>query len=146
MLHSAKDCILCNNEGGKLIYKNKLFRIVLVDDNSDYRCFVRLILNEHIGELSDLSKEDANAMFVALYQIEKTMRFIVSPDKVNVASLGNVVPHLHWHIIPRFFNDKHFPNPIWGGVVNRDYIPSSELIHNEEALQKSIQVCFSSDV
>ena len=38
----------------------------------------------------------------------------VNPDKINLASLGNMVPHLHWHVIPRFRDDRHFPEPIWG--------------------------------
>jgi diadenosine tetraphosphate (Ap4A) HIT family hydrolase len=38
----------------------------------------------------------------------------MAPDKINLASLGNVVPHLHWHVIPRFADDPHFPNPVWG--------------------------------
>jgi diadenosine tetraphosphate (Ap4A) HIT family hydrolase len=37
----------------------------------------------------------------------------MQPLKVNVASLGNVVPHLHWHIIPRYADDAHFPAPVW---------------------------------
>jgi diadenosine tetraphosphate (Ap4A) HIT family hydrolase len=37
----------------------------------------------------------------------------MQPDKINLASLGNVVPHLHWHVIPRFADDAHFPSPIW---------------------------------
>jgi diadenosine tetraphosphate (Ap4A) HIT family hydrolase len=39
---------------------------------------------------------------------------VLQPDKINLASLGNVVPHLHWHVIPRFADDPHFPNPVWG--------------------------------
>jgi diadenosine tetraphosphate (Ap4A) HIT family hydrolase len=41
----------------------------------------------------------------------------MQPDKINLASLGNVVPHLHWHVIPRFVDDPHFPNPVWGVKV-----------------------------
>jgi diadenosine tetraphosphate (Ap4A) HIT family hydrolase len=39
---------------------------------------------------------------------------VLHPDKINLASFGNVVPHLHWHVIPRFEDDAHFPAPIWG--------------------------------
>ena len=45
---------------------------------------------------------------------EAALRKVMAPDKVNLASLGNVVPHLHWHVIPRFADDPHFPNPVWG--------------------------------
>lgn len=36
------------------------------------------------------------------------------PDKINLAEFGNMVPHLHWHIIPRYTDDSHFPESIWG--------------------------------
>jgi hypothetical protein len=41
----------------------------------------------------------------------------MGPGKVNVASLGNMTPHLHWHVIPRFADDAHFPNPVWTEAV-----------------------------
>jgi diadenosine tetraphosphate (Ap4A) HIT family hydrolase len=44
---------------------------------------------------------------------ERAIRKVLEPVKVNVASLGNQVPHLHWHVIPRFTNDPQFPLPIW---------------------------------
>jgi len=37
----------------------------------------------------------------------------MQPDKMNLASLGNMTPHVHWHVVPRFRDDRHFPNPIW---------------------------------
>ena len=43
-------------------------------------------------------------------------KLFLQPDKINLASFGNMVPHLHWHVIPRFKDDMHFPNPIWGQV------------------------------
>jgi len=42
------------------------------------------------------------------------LRQALGPSKINLASLGNMVPHLHWHVIARFDWDSHFPNPIWG--------------------------------
>jgi diadenosine tetraphosphate (Ap4A) HIT family hydrolase len=41
----------------------------------------------------------------------------VQPDKVNLASLGNVVPHLHWHVVPRWTDDSHYPAPIWSAAA-----------------------------
>jgi diadenosine tetraphosphate (Ap4A) HIT family hydrolase len=51
--------------------------------------------------------------------VVKLERFILNDmqaDKSNVATLGNVVPHLHWHVIPRFTDDAHFPAPVWGAA------------------------------
>ncbi|MGH6609869.1 MAG: HIT family protein, partial [Burkholderiaceae bacterium] len=41
-------------------------------------------------------------------------REVLQPTKMNLASLGNMTPHLHWHVIPRFADDLHFPRPVWG--------------------------------
>jgi diadenosine tetraphosphate (Ap4A) HIT family hydrolase len=45
--------------------------------------------------------------------VEAALRSLVAPDKINLAALGNMVPHLHWHVIPRWRDDSHFPAAIW---------------------------------
>jgi diadenosine tetraphosphate (Ap4A) HIT family hydrolase len=50
----------------------------------------------------------------AVVAAEVVLRATLAPDKMNVASLGNVTPHLHWHVIARFHDDAFFPQPIWG--------------------------------
>jgi diadenosine tetraphosphate (Ap4A) HIT family hydrolase len=49
----------------------------------------------------------------AVFAAEAALRELLRPDKVNLASLGNMTQHLHWHVIPRFADDRHFPQPIW---------------------------------
>jgi diadenosine tetraphosphate (Ap4A) HIT family hydrolase len=46
--------------------------------------------------------------------VEQALRRVLKPHKINLASLGNMTPHVHWHVIPRAKNDAHFPNPVWG--------------------------------
>lgn len=136
------NCVLCNEDGGELIVQNKLFRIVYVSDKN-YPGFVRLILNEHIVEQSDLNENNSIAVFKAIVAIEKTIRRIYSPDKINLASLGNVVPHLHWHIIPRYKNDTNFPNPIWGEITNSNYISNNEFL--KESLFMNLKEVFKNN-
>lgn len=128
-------CVLCNEDGGELIWKDDLFRIVWVDDDN-YPGYVRLILNKHVKEMSDLDEDEANVVFKAVVKIEKTIRGLYKPDKINLASFGNVVPHLHWHIIPRYKNDQHFPNPIWGEISNPKYIAPEDLVNLKPELCK----------
>ena len=49
--------------------------------------------------------------------VEAALRELLHPDKINLASLGNMTPHLHWHVIPRFRDDPHFPNAIWSAPL-----------------------------
>lgn len=114
------DCPLCISENEQIILANDLFRIIHVNDKF-YPGYIRLILNEHFTEMTDIDEKKAQRIFSALLIIERHMRKILNPDKINLASLGNVVPHLHWHIIPRYKDDRHFPFPIWGAVSNADY-------------------------
>jgi diadenosine tetraphosphate (Ap4A) HIT family hydrolase len=46
--------------------------------------------------------------------VEEILKVIFKPEKINLASLGNKTPHIHWHVVPRFKEDAHFPNSHWG--------------------------------
>ena len=48
-----------------------------------------------------------------VWLVERCVRQVMQPDKINLASLGNMVPHLHWHVIPRYADDAHFPDSVW---------------------------------
>jgi diadenosine tetraphosphate (Ap4A) HIT family hydrolase len=48
-----------------------------------------------------------------VFAVEEAIRHVMHPDKVNVATLGNIVPHIHWHVIPRFKDDAFFPGSAW---------------------------------
>ncbi|MFZ5538459.1 MAG: HIT family protein [Pseudomonadota bacterium] len=110
---NAADCPLCAEEGGTLVLRDELLRVVLVDD-ADYPGYARVIVNAHAKEMTDLAPAALARVMAAVYAVEDAQRAVLAPDKVNLASLGNVVPHLHWHVIPRFADDAHFPQPIWG--------------------------------
>lgn len=106
-------CELCNSPGGELIWQDGFCRVVRLDD-VDYPGFCRVILNRHVKEMSDLEVHDRERLMAVVFTVEQAVREIMQPDKINLASLGNVTPHLHWHVIPRYRRDRHFPNPIWG--------------------------------
>jgi diadenosine tetraphosphate (Ap4A) HIT family hydrolase len=69
-----------------------------------------------------------------VYAVETVVRQLFSPDKINLASFGNVVPHLHWHIIPRWGDDRHFPEPVWGAVRREGATQRSQVSNEEIAL------------
>jgi diadenosine tetraphosphate (Ap4A) HIT family hydrolase len=110
---SDADCPLCSGDGGEVLWRDDRLRIIAVDD-ADYPGFLRVIWNAHVPEMTDLSAADRAHCMEAVFAAEAALRSVISPDKINLAQFGNVVPHLHWHIIPRFRDDVHFPNPVWG--------------------------------
>lgn len=133
-------CPLCDEIGGKLVWRNAFCRVILADD-PDYPGFLRVILNAHVKEMTDLPTADQYSLMQVVMASESALREVMSPDKINLASLGNVVPHLHWHVIPRFKNDPHFPNPVWGskpqGGMQRD-APADLEVRLADALKRRL--------
>ncbi len=108
-----KQCELCQQVGGELVYEDALARVVLVDE-PNYPGFCRVIWRSHVKEMSDLDAQERTQMMSLVWHVEQVLRQEMQPEKINLASLGNMTPHLHWHVIPRFADDAHFPQPVWG--------------------------------
>lgn len=116
-------CELCDSAGGDLLWQNERCRVVLLND-ADYPGFCRVIWREHIQEMSDLEFRERSEMMEIVFAVERALRRAMDPVKMNLASLGNVTPHLHWHVIPRFAHDPHFPSPVWS-TRRRDSVPAA---------------------
>jgi diadenosine tetraphosphate (Ap4A) HIT family hydrolase len=108
-------CPLCDAIGEDILWQDDFCRVVLVGD-PNYPGFCRVILNHHIKEMTDLPPLERQRMMITVLKVETALREVLNPDKINLASLGNMVPHLHWHVIPRFTDDRHFPDPIWAAA------------------------------
>lgn len=115
MLSSA--CPLCKPTEHDILWQDDFCRVVLLDD-ADYPGYCRLELISHIKEMTDLAPVQRGSMMKIVFSVEAALREVLKPDKVNLASLGNMTPHIHWHIVPRFKEDKHFPNSHWGEATN----------------------------
>ena len=139
MTESNSACELCQSSGGELIHQGELFRVVLVDD-TNYPGFCRVIWRHHVKEITDLNELDRMLMMDVMWQVEQVVRDVMQPEKINLASLGNMVPHLHWHVIPRYTDDAHFPAPVWA-EAKRNPSPESLAARREKLpmLRKKIQ-------
>jgi diadenosine tetraphosphate (Ap4A) HIT family hydrolase len=101
----------------EILWQDDFCRVVLLADK-DYPAYCRVELIAHVKEMTDLAPPDRARMMKCVFAVETAMREIIQPDKINLASLGNKTPHVHWHVIPRFKDDKHFPNSHWSVVTN----------------------------
>lgn len=112
------ECELCADPGGDLLWEDESCRVVRVADAAAeaFPGFCRVVWRWHVAEMSSLAANDAQHLMNIVLATERAVRRIVRPDKINLASLGNVVPHLHWHVIPRWKDDSHFPSPIWAAA------------------------------
>ena len=94
-----------------IIYQNKNIRIETEESEIPW---LKIFTQQAYKEMSEVPKEIRSEIYDLLDIIEKEMIAYYKPDKINIASFGNYVPHVHWHIMARFKEDSFFPEPMWG--------------------------------
>lgn len=109
-------CPLCQPSPHPVLWQDNFCRVVLLQD-ADYPAYCRVELLAHVKEMTDLSPAERARTMKVVFAVETAIGEVIQPDKINLASLGNKTPHMHWHVIPRFETDKHFPNSHWGEAV-----------------------------
>ena len=94
-----------------VIYENTHVRIEPEESEIPW---LKIFTQHPYKEMSDVPAEIKFEIYELLDIIEKEMLAYYKPDKINIASFGNYVPHVHWHIMSRFKEDSYFPEPMWG--------------------------------
>jgi diadenosine tetraphosphate (Ap4A) HIT family hydrolase len=105
-------CPLCDAPGGRVVVQTPRWRLIHAQEEG-FPAFYRLVWQDHVREFSQLAVAERHECVDVLVAVEHAMLRQLRPTKVNLASLGNGVPHLHWHVIARFDWDSHFPGPVW---------------------------------
>ena len=101
-------------ESDSFVITNLDLSQVRLVNNSDYPWLILVPRKNSIFEITDLSLNEYNQLQGEIRTISQIMLEIFKPDKLNIATIGNVVRQLHVHIIARFKDDKLFPKPVWG--------------------------------
>ena len=94
-----------------ILYENETVRIETEESEIPW---LKIFTQKAYKEMSEVPGETKFEIYDLLDTIEKEMLSYYSPTKINIASFGNYVPHVHWHIMARFENDSFFPEPMWG--------------------------------
>ena len=102
-----------------MLWQGPQFRVIDAADAA-YPGFTRVVWTKHVVEMTDLDMAEQSALMRAVFLVESIQRKLLQPHKINLAAFGNVVPHLHWHIIPRWNDDLHFPAPVWAAAPERN--------------------------
>jgi diadenosine tetraphosphate (Ap4A) HIT family hydrolase len=76
--------------------------------------------------MTDLSYGEREHLMTLVFAVEEAVRHVMQPDKVNIAALGNMVPHIHWHVIPRYKDDAFFPGSAWSQKTQQTPVSNLE--------------------
>jgi diadenosine tetraphosphate (Ap4A) HIT family hydrolase len=110
---SEINCVYCDRVSESVVWSDAHCRVLQVTD-AKFAGLCRVVWNRHVAEFSDLDDAARVHVMRVVAAVENGLRELLQPDKINLASLGTAVPHLHWHVVPRYRDDSHFPEPIWG--------------------------------
>ena len=105
-------CTLLAAPGAALIWGDAQLSVIAVGE-AEYPGYTRVVWNAHVKEMTDLPPAERVRIMDVVWAVEAAQREVMAPEKVNLASFGNMTPHVHWHVIPRYRDDAHFPNPTW---------------------------------
>ncbi len=116
---SDPNCPYCSGPGGDLVWSDARCRVVHIAD-TPFAGLCRVVWAEHVKEFSDLGAADREHLMVVVAETEQAIRTLLQPAKMNLAALGTQVPHLHWHVVPRYEDDTHYPDPMWATARRPD--------------------------
>jgi len=100
-------------------------------------CFV--VANEHVTELFHLDPAERAAIMEEVNAVAAAVASVFKPDKVNYELLGNMVPHMHWHVVPRFRSDPLWPRPIWAEPHDEVILTAAEYTGRIETIRAVIK-------
>ncbi len=126
---TRESCVLCSEVGGVLLVQRAGYRIVRVED-PDCPAYLRVIAEDHLREMTDLREPEQVMLWRVIAACERVLREVVGVDKVNLASFGNMTPHLHFHVIGRYEDDRFFPNSVWG-LPQRESVGTHALVEDQ---------------
>lgn len=111
-------CVYCHPTGERVVWQDQYCRVLLAQE-AGFPGWCRVVWQQHRSELSELSEDERQHLLAVVSEVEAEIRRLLKPHKVNLASLGTALPHLHWHVIPRYAEDSHFPEPVWGAPLRQ---------------------------
>jgi len=120
-----------------LLYADKDIKIEIEESEIPW---LKIFTQKPYKEMSDVPKETRDKIYYVLNIIEKEMLFYYNPKKINIASFGNYMPHVHWHIMARFEEDSYYPEPMWGTKQREAKLNLPSFVLFCEALKEKLTI------
>jgi diadenosine tetraphosphate (Ap4A) HIT family hydrolase len=102
-----------------IVWQNDL---VYIEVEQHFNPWLKIIVKRKVKEFSFCTTDEKQCIWQLLDDIEKAMLGYYKCDKINIASFGNMLPQVHFHIMARFKQDGYFPEPVWGKQQREPHI------------------------
>ena len=111
---------------------------VLLNRDQFFPGYSFVVTKEHVTELFHLDRKARSTVIEEVATVAAALSRLFNPDKINYELLGNMVPHMHWHLVPRFRNDPLWPRPIWAEPHAEVILSPAEYAERIDLIRKAI--------
>ena len=144
VLIDGRDCLVCRasatpDESEALTVVELRSGRVVVQNDADFPGYCILYYGRHVTELFELTPEERAGLVEDITAVARAIAAVQEPAKINYAVLGNEVPHLHCHVIPRFPDDGYWGKPIWSRPADQKRtLPPDQYTALRDAIRTAI--------
>lgn len=100
--------------------------------------YTLLFTKDHVTELFYLDRNVRSSLMEEVSSVAEALYDIFKPTKINYELLGNMVPHIHWHIVPRFMSEPLWPRPIWAEQHEERFLSTNEQQQRIETIRRAL--------
>jgi diadenosine tetraphosphate (Ap4A) HIT family hydrolase len=100
--------------------------------------YVLLFTKKHVTELFHLTPRDRAELMDEVSRVAEALYTVFRPDKINYELLGNMAPHMHWHLAPRFASEPLWPRPIWAEPHSELLLSPDEYLNRIALIRKAL--------
>ena len=111
---------------------------VILNRDQYFPGYTLLFVKEHATELFHLDQNVRTALMEEISSVAQALYKTYTPAKINYELLGNMVPHIHWHIVPRFSSDPLWPRPIWAEAHEELHLRPAEYRQRIDTIRSAL--------
>jgi len=126
---TAADCVMCTRVAGEgpLFIADLPTSRVYFNEDQFFPGWVFVVLKRHAVELYELTASERAAQVEDVARVARALASVYQPVKMNYELLGNQVPHIHWHLVPRLADDPEPRRPVWRVTHELTVLPPNEV-------------------
>lgn len=134
------ECPMCNrwSDDSDLRIIPLKHSFVTLNRDQFFPGYVLLFTREHVTELFHLKPRMRGELMEEVSRVAQALQTVFQPDKINYELLGNMVAHMHWHLVPRFATDPLWPRPIWSEAHEELLLTPDEYLSRIELIRKAL--------
>ena len=113
--------------------------VVLLNRDQYFRGYCFVVAKDHVTELFHLDRMGRATVMEEVSTVAAALAAAFQPDKVNYELIGNMVPHMHWHVVPRFRTDPLWPRPVWSEPHDELFLTAEEYADRIQLIKDSLR-------